>query len=169
MANDVANVKLGVATVTYNSVLLGHTKGGVEISLVTDKREIMVDEYGSTPVGAYTIGQRYEIKTQLAEHTLALLKSLIPDSTLVTGATKNQVDLGKVAGTVITPYELVIHPTAYGTATTHDWTFYKAIVMGDISIAYKTEEETIYEVTFLALIDESKAAGKKIAKIGTSD
>ena len=169
MANDVTNVKLGIATITYNSVLLGHTKGGVEISITTDKREITVDEYGSTPVGAHVIGQRIEVKVQLAEHTLTQLKTMIPDSTLVTGATKNQVDLGKAAGNAITPYELVIHPTAYGTATTHDWTIYKAIVMGDIAVAYKTEEETVFEVTFLALADESKAATKKLAKIGTSD
>jgi hypothetical protein len=166
---DVTNVKLGRATLTYNAVAIGHTKGGVEIAITTDKREKTVDEYGSTPIGVHVIGQRIEVKVQLAEHTLAQLQKVIPDSTLVTGSTKDQVDIGKTAGNAITPYELVIHPTAYAAATTHDWTIYKAIPMGDVSVAYKTEEETVYEVTFLAVADESKADGKKLAKIGTSD
>lgn len=166
---NVQNFKLGRATLTFNSVALGHTKGGVSIDVTTDVREKAVDQYGSTPVGVHIIGQRIEVKAMLAEHTLELLQSLIPGATLENGTTVDQVNIGVDAGDEITGYPLVIHPTAYGAATTHDWTIYKAVPLGNISLAYKTEEETVYEVTFVAVVDESKTDGEYLAKIGTAD
>lgn len=166
MANDVTNVVLGRCEITFNSVDLGHTKEGTTLTVTTDKREVTVDQFGSTPVAVHTIGQRVEVKVQLAELTLANLNSMIPDSTLESGSTVDEVNYGKDAGNAITPYELVLTPQGVSGQVITIW---KAVPMGDVEIAYKTEEETVYEVTFVALIDESKTSGERLMRIGLAD
>lgn len=165
---DVANVKLGNATVTFNAVAIGHTKGGVEVSYEPDIYEKTVDKYGSTPVGGSLIGERLTVKCMFAEHTLDQFKVALAGATFVDGATSDQIDLGKIAGATLTPSTLKIHPDHMGASVAEDWDIYKAIVIGAVTVPYKVEDEIVYEVTFLALVDESKVDGKKLAKIGTS-
>lgn len=166
---DVTEVKLGVATLTYNSVALGHTKGGVEMTYTPDIKETSVDQYGSTPVAASIIGERLEVKVTLAESSLAEMNKAIAGGTLVTGATKDEINVGSDGATSLTGQELVIHPTAEGASTDKDVTVHKAVVIGAVVLPYKTEEETLFEITFLALIDEAKATGEKLFRIGLSD
>lgn len=166
---DVQNVKLGVCDVTYNSVALGHTKGGVEVTYTPEIYEKTVDKFGSTPVGAVLIGERLEVKVPMAEHTLANLKVAMPGGTLVEGATLDEINFGADAGGDLTGAVLLLHPTAYASATTYDWTIHKAICVGAVAVPYKVEEETIFEATFLALIDESKSTGEKLFRIGISN
>jgi hypothetical protein len=166
MANDASNITLGTCNVTFNSVDLGHTKGGVEVNVTSEIREITVDEYGTSPVNAYTIGQRVEVKMTLSEFTWANLSKVIQDATLEAGATVDEVNIGKAAGNLITPQQLVLTPL---NAAGYVITIYRAIPLGNVVVPFKTEEETVYEVTFVALIDEAKSNGEKIMRIGTAD
>lgn len=168
MAVDVTKVKLGVCDVTFNSVLLGHTKGGVEVTYTPEIYEKTVDKYGSSPVSATLIGERLEIKVPLAEHTLDNLKVAMPGVTKVTGASLDELNGGADAGGDLTTYALLLHPRAYSD-TTMDWNIYKAVVASAVAVPYKVEDETVFEVTFLAIIDESKPTGEKLFRVGTSN
>lgn len=163
---DVDNIKLGKCAISYNSVDLGHTKEGTEISITSERREITVDEYGSSPVDIYTTGQRVEVKVQLSETTWANLSKVIQDATLESGTTQDEVNIGKTAGNKLTAQELVLTPAA---DSEYVVTIYRAVPSGDIVLPFKTEEETVYEVTFIGLIDESKTNGEKLMRIGTAD
>lgn len=231
----------------YNSVPLGHTKGGAELSIKNDVTEITVDKYGSTPAKAYHKGTRVEIKTTISEYDFTQMEQIINaatksgakatgtitygspsngDTVVVDGhtftkaasssgnnfasisalttlinaldsvdATDNttvitvtaaaigvagnsvtmtktgsalalsgavltggtgQLSLGKVSGDELTGYELVLTPIE-ATSNELDITLYKAVIIGDSVIPFKVDNETVYNVTFLALVSPSDA------------
>lgn len=169
MANDIDNLRLGHCEITYNSVDLGHTKGGCEVSLANDTYEATVDLYGSSPVKTFDKGLRVEVKVTLSEYQLDIMKEVIPSSTKIEGTGGTPVDalsFGKEAGSEIVGALLTLHPID-GNSTDEDVSIYKAVPIGEVKLPYKIDEETTYEVTFLGLIDDSKSDGNLIGKFGT--
>lgn len=170
MPADVDNIRLGHCEATYNSVDLGHTKGGVEITLSQDVYEATVDKYGSSPVKTFDKGLRVEVKLTLAEYQLDIMKAVINQAVKVEGSGGTPVDavtFGKEAGSEIAGALLTLHPID-GTSTQEDVSIYKAVPIGEVKLPYKIDEETTYEVTLLGLIDESKSDGNLIGKFGTA-
>lgn len=259
---SIANVRLGICSIVYNSVPLGHTKGGVELSVKNDVTEVTVDKYGSTPAAAFHKGTRVEVKTTLSEYDFTQMEQLINEaskagnkasatitfgspsngdtvtvdghtftkassasgnnfstaaelaslinaldtvdaanvtgtitvtaaaigtqgnsialsktgsalvlsSALLTGGT-GQLNVGSVAGTELEGAELVLSPIE-ATADELDVTLYKAVIIGDMTIPFKVDGETVYEVTWLALVspDDADVNGKGfLAKLGNAD
>ena len=64
---DITNVKIGVCSVIYNGVDLGHTVGGVEVSYEAQHKDLNVDKYGQTPIEKVLIGEKFMAKVPLAE------------------------------------------------------------------------------------------------------
>lgn len=166
MAQSATNIKLGDGIITYNSVDLGHTKGGVSINFTTEKREVTVDKYGVVPVRVFNNGTRVEVTVRLPELTLENLNMAIPTSALVTGATKDEINVGDDAGTEITGAVLVFTPDADADMAI---TIHKAIPMGDFELKFSNDEESYIEARFTGIIDESKSSGEKLMRIGLSD
>jgi hypothetical protein len=165
---DVANVRVGACSVTYNGVDLGHTKGGVEVSYEPVYHDVTVDKYGETVVEKYLVGEKLSIKVPLAEFTIAHLKVAMPQGTYA-GAANSRLLLGHSAGTKATDSaaQLVIHPLNLGTKV-NDIVLHKAYVASTVELMHKIDEEKIVEVTFEALIDETKSDGNYLGLIGDS-
>jgi hypothetical protein len=165
---DITNVKVGVCSVTLNSVDLGHTQGGVEVSYEPEYQEVAVDLYGSTPVEKVLIGEKLTAKVPLAESTIANFRNAIPQATFA-GAGNARITIGAKAGKKSTDdaVELVLHPVGEGTRA-FDVVFYKAIVTDTVVINHVNDAEKILEVTFSALLDESKSDGNYLGLIGDS-
>lgn len=167
MANDITKVKMGVCSATFKSVALGHTKGGVVVTYVPEFHEITVDQYGNTPAGARLLGERLTAKVPLVESTLANLNVAIPtgtiDGTKMTIGSDAGVDMSALAGL------LVLHPIANEVSDlTEDVVLYKAFGSSQVEIGFTNDGEKIFEVEFLALIDESKESGNRLGLIGNS-
>lgn len=167
MAN-VTNVKVGACDVTYNGTDLGHTIGGVEVSYEPVYKDVMVDAYGETIVEKYLMGEKFTAKVPLAESTIANMRNAIPQSTFA-GAGNSRITIGAKAGKKATDdaYELVLHPSGEGTRA-FDIVMYKAYVGSTIVISHTNDGEKILEVTFEALLDESKSDGNYLGLIGNS-
>lgn len=165
---DVTNVQVGVCSVVFNGVDLGHTKDGVETSYEPVYHDVMVDKYGETIVEKRLIGEKWTAKVPLAEFTIANLKVAMPKTTFA-GAANSRVTVGTAAGKKATADAalLVLHPINEGTKR-HDIIFYKAYVASSIVLNHKNDEEKIIEVTFEALLDESKSDGNYLGMIGDS-
>lgn len=165
---DITNVQVGVCTVTYNSVDLGHTKGGVEVSYEPVYKDVAVDKYGETVVEKYLIGEKLTAKVPLAEYTIANLRNSMPQSTFA-GAANSRITIGASAGqkAKVDSYQLVLHPQIEGTRR-HDIVFHKAYVSSTIVLPHKNDEEKVVEVTFEALLDETKSDGNYLGLIGDS-
>jgi hypothetical protein len=80
--SDTRNVKLGVCSVTFGGVDLGYTKGGVEVTIATTTHEVMVDQFGNTPIDDVIIGRTCKAKVPLAETGIATLARIMPGAVL---------------------------------------------------------------------------------------
>lgn len=165
---DILKVKVGACSVTFNGTDLGHTKGGVEVSYAPEYKDVGVDLYGNTPVEQYLIGERLTVKVPLAESTIANLKVAMPNTTFA-GAANARITLGKKAGAKQSSNaaQLVLHPVGEGTRA-FDIVLHKAVVSSEVVLAHKIDEEKIVEVTFTALLDETKSDGNYLGLIGDS-
>jgi hypothetical protein len=165
---DITNVQVGVCTVTFNGVDLGHSKGGVEVSYEPTHHDISVDKYGETVVEKVLIGEKLTAKVPLAEFTIANLRNAIPQAQFA-GAANARITIGANAGKKAKEdaYQLVLHPLAEGTRR-HDIVFHKAYVSSQITLMHAVDEEKVIEVTFEALLDETKADGNYLGLIGDS-
>jgi hypothetical protein len=165
---DITKVKVGVCSVTFNSLDLGHTKGGVEVTYEPTYKEVTVDAYGETPVEMYLTGEKLSAKVPLAESTIANLRNAMPQTTFA-GAANARITIGAKAGKAAKEdsAQLVLHPVGEGTKA-FDVVFYKAYVNSAINLNFKIDEEKIVEVTFVALLDETKTDGNYLGLIGDS-
>lgn len=166
---SIANMKMGVASITIGGVDIGHTKGGAEVTISPELYEQTVDKYGASVVNVVEVGTKVELKVMVAESTKANLAKIIAGATLDEGTTKDEVTLGRSAGTTLTALPITLHPIAMGVSTEDDWTFHRCVPTGEITASYKVDEDTIYEATFMVLVDETKAEGNMLCKIGNKD
>ncbi|MCK1543424.1 hypothetical protein IVB12_16020 [Bradyrhizobium sp. 179] len=94
MPSNTQNVKLGVCSVTFGGVDLGYTQGGVEVTVATTTKKVMVDQFGQSEINEYIMGRTCSAKVPLAETTLDNLVQIMP------GATKVATGGVKATGTV---------------------------------------------------------------------
>lgn len=162
------NVKMGVCSVTYDGNDLGLTKGGTEFSYTPSYHTITVDQFGNTPINEYLIGEVASAKVILAESTLALIKAVCPSAAQVVDGAKSKLTFGSKPGLELLSRskKLVLHPLSMGTDLSLDVTIYKAAIKSELRLNYKVDAEYVYEVTFSALIDETKGDGNLLFCIG---
>lgn len=168
MGNDLANIQIGRQILTYGDVELGHTDGGCEFSYEPEYTDIVVDAYGKTVADKVLVGEAVKVKVTLAEITLDRLKMAMPTGTLA-GTTSQKLTLGSAPGKKLSDgaQELLMHPAFKAVDDLEfDISLYKAAIIGEVKLPYKFDEKTVYEVTFIALIDETKEDGDYLACIG---
>lgn len=94
MPSNTQNVKLGVCSVTFDGVDLGYTQGGVEVTVETQTKKVMVDQFGNSEINEYILSRSCKAKVPLAETTLENLVRIMP------GAVMSQTGGVKATGTV---------------------------------------------------------------------
>lgn len=158
-AGDLNNIKLGPCKVTFNAIDLGFTKGGVEVEITTTKKKVTVDQFGETDVNEYITGRQISVKVPLAETDLATLASVLPGATLVTDATtssKKKITVPSGTGLSLRGLAniLRLHPYALADSDkSQDLTIPLAAPSGDISFAFRANEERVYAIEFTGYAD----------------
>jgi len=165
---DITKVKVGACSVTFGGVDLGHTKGGAEVTYEPVYHDVTVDKYGETVVEKILIGEKLTAKVPLAESTIANLKVGIPQGEFA-GAANARITIGAVSGNKASSLalQLVLHPLAEGTRA-FDVVLHKAYVAEQVVLSHTIDGEKVIEVTFHALLDESKSADNYLGFIGDS-
>jgi hypothetical protein len=168
---DISNVQIGVQNLTYGGEDLGHTNGGCEFAYEPEYTDILVDLYGNTVVDKALTGEVVRVTVPLAEVTLDKLKNAIPTGTIVEDATsgKKKLTIGSTAGKRLSASakELVLHPSWLPAGDkSFDIKLHKAVITSEVALPYRKDEQTVYEVEFTALIDETKEDGGLLAVIG---
>ena len=156
--------------ITLGGVDLGHTVDGTEIEIERDLTEVKTDLYGSTPVDYVVAGQKASVKLKLAEITPGILNYTMTETDYDVGAADDHLHFGTKAGYSLRDdaLELVITPQGKNTDGQRTVTLFKAVSSDNVSFAYKVDEQSVYEVTFTALVDESRAAtdGRLLGRVG---
>lgn len=150
------NFHIGAGELTVGGVNVGHTTpDGIVITYEPDVHEHMSGKYGNTPVKATLIGQRLTLQITMGETTAENMSRAMAGAVLDGGS----VQFGGVAGREIEPVELVMTPYD----GTEPWTFHAAVPTGSVEMAYQVDNERVFQVTFVALVDESQADGEELA------
>lgn len=90
MSNDPKNIRLGPCRVRWGGIDLGFTKGGVQVEVTTNTKEVSVDQFGDSPVNEYITGRKLTVTCPFAETDLDTLHTLMRNagSTLVDDGVK---------------------------------------------------------------------------------
>lgn len=171
MAN-LNNLKVAAGSlITLGGVDLGHTVEGTELNIERDLTEVKTDIYGNTPVDYVIAGQKATIKMKLAEIIPNVLSYLLPEGDYDIGTADDHAHFGTKAGYSLRQdaLELVITPQGGNSDGNLTITLFKAVQTGDISLAYKIDEQSVWDgVEFTALVDESRSAtdGRLLGRFG---
>lgn len=160
MASSTQNVKLGVCKITFDSIDLGYTKGGVEVDISTDKHTVTVDQFGNTPISEYITGRQIVVRAPLAETTLENMAEIMPGTTIL-GTTDKRADVTTGVGTELLTIAKVlrIHPISLPDIDqSEDLVIPLAATAGAARFAYKLDEERIFNIEFMGYPDS--ATGK---------
>lgn len=163
---NILNVKLGVCTIKFKGVDLGHTIGGVEVTYSPEYHKTKVDQY-TGEVESWLVGEKLTAKVPLAESTLVQLKAAMTHGT----EDGDALTLGKYAGQRSSELAglLVLHPVANAANDlSDDVAIFKAHSDGEVTLPFKNDGERIIETTFNGLVDESRGDGSFLGLIGDS-
>lgn len=168
---DIKNVQIGIQEITFGGRELGHTDGGCEFTYEPEYTDITVDLYGNTAVDKVLTGEVVKVTVPLAETTLDNMKMAIPTATVVEDATNGikSLRIGSKAGKRLSEMAetLKLHPSWLPKDDkTFDITLHKAVIVSETALSYKVDEKVVYEVEFIALIDETQDEGGLLAAIG---
>lgn len=160
MASDIENVKLGVCKITFDGQDLGYTKGGVEVTVTSETKEVMVDQFGNTPINEYIMGRKVTVKVPMAETTLENLVRIMPGATLVTDGTDPTKKVVKVptgigSNLLSIAKKMVLHPIGKPDSDkSEDFTVFKTATAGGLNFAYKVDDERVFDTEFKGYPDE---------------
>lgn len=151
MANNSENIKLGTCRIMFDTVDLGYTIGGVEVTVTTETHSTMVDQEGDTTVKEFIKGRNITVSTNLAETTLENLVAVMPGATLIDNAGKKHVEVKTGVGLdlVTSAKTLTLHPIQLPDSDkSEDLTIYKAATAGSMDFAFKKDDERVFAVEF---------------------
>lgn len=153
-------ISIGPCHVYYAGRHVGHTYGGVTVSITQSVYELKTDQYGETPVRVLEGGLKLEVTVNMTEATFANLKVLFASATDRT----TYLAFGKPVGSPIVAGQLVLEPTD-GSSIIQ---IYKAApnIGGAVEIAYTTDKQRVFACKFSGLIDDTRVSGDQLFRLG---
>jgi hypothetical protein len=162
MSYTASNVIIGVGELSVDGTGLGYTSGGVTVVKNEDKLEKEVDQSFS-PVGIHKVKETYEVRTNLAEATLANLKIVWDLSQSVVESSPTRT-LSWGINTSVTEHALEFKgksPEGYD----RTFTCHKAVVWEVGDVVHAKDNMTVFPVTFRVIPDTSLSAGLEYGAI----
>lgn len=160
------NITLTPVRVTWGGTDLGGTEGGVDVSIKYKMADVMVDQFGSTPLTSKVAGQEFTVKFILAEtadHTK--WKVAFPPSKLV-GTSPNQInyfDMQIGDDQLARSQQLLLHPLDKVDADlSQDILMYKAVPISASEVKYGPDKQVGLSVEFKIYPDTSVIPAKMI-------
>lgn len=165
MASDTSKVKLGPCKVTFDvggtePIVFETTQGGVVLTYEMTTREVVVDQFGTTPIREIITGRSATLAVPFAEYDVAKIGAIIPGSTLVTDATdptkqRVDVDASKIIDLLDFAKEVRLEPLSSSATANDTVTLYKAAPTTALNYTYSYDNELITNVTFKGYPDEN--------------
>lgn len=156
--------------ITLGGVDLGHTVDGAEIEFGRTFTKVKTDLYGDTPVDYVLNGNGATLKVKLAEISPNVLSYAVPETDYDVGTAADQIHFGAKAGYSLRndALQLVITPQGNNSDGSKTITFWKAVSTQPVKLAYKIDAQSVFEVQFEALVDESRADtdGRLLGRVG---
>lgn len=163
MATDLKKVKLGPCKVTINpgeagAIVLETFKGGNKYKFKQNTVPVTLDATGSTSVKEITDGIEASLELMIAEHDLALIHAMTPDSKLYTDTTSGNkaVHVSGNAGYDLLEDAVIVQIDPLQNATIADRiTFPKATLHPETDQSYEVGSVRVFKVVVKAHPDPS--------------
>ena len=153
---------MGPEDTVYRHV--GHTFGGVEISITQGAVECKSDEYGEAALKTVDSGIKMSVTAHLAEATYKNLAMMFTTAKAVGSGDKEYMTFGMPVGTELITGDLVLQPTDGSSM----FRLYRAAanVGSAINVTYDSTKQRVYPCKFDALIDTNRTSGDQLFRIG---
>ena len=168
-SGDLTAIKAGVCSISYGGTVLGFTQDGATVNIASNYEDVVVDEYGETPVDAIKTGEEVTVVVRLSEFSYDNLLAVLPGAAKVTDGSKDKVTGGNISGFLArsTAAELILHPIKNAAGVlTEDFTIYLAYISEPVEFGYLHNDVRSYEVTFRAVVDVNKSDGNLLYAYG---
>ena len=165
---DASNVRIGACTVTFRGTDLGHTLGGVTFNYEPDYEDLRVDKWAG-PIDKALTSENLTITVRLAEPQVQRLRYAIAAATYDSSGANSSLELGKSTGFLGSSVagHLRLHPQRLtNTDQSEDINIFKAVPVDEVELEYTVDDQLVAEVTFQALVDETKSDGTVLGHIG---
>lgn len=155
----VSNTQITPARIKFNGVDLGGTKGGVSFIPKPEYADIVVDQYGKTPLDKKLSGYAMTCKFELAEVQLKdNWKVAFPSLKLVTSGPNKAIysDLQIGDGLLSHASTLLIHPLDHSDSDlSGDITCYKAAAISTPELKFTPDNQIVLSVEMILFPDTS--------------
>jgi hypothetical protein len=159
-----ANIMLSPMRVTYNSVDLGGTEGGVGVSMKTKQADIKADQFGDVAIDSVVSAQEFSVKLTLAESkNKDNWKVAFPFNKEITSGPNKQMYFDMAVGTSLYALskQLVLHPLANNDSDkSGDFLFYKAVAKSATEVKYGPDKQVGLEVEFMIFPDTATSPAR---------
>ncbi len=163
----------GPCRITFGGIDLGHTTGGVLLTVERDFEDVTVDRYGSTPIDKVLTGNRVMVNFTLAQPNWRALDTAMPETSSQDGTgALDRIDIGAQAGASLRSEakQLVIHPLKNADAdTSDDVVIYKAVSAENVELPMRIDEQKVVEITMHGLVDETYGTGRRLGHVGPAN
>lgn len=137
---------LGPCQITFDSVDLGKTKGGVTFRDGMNQVPVLEDQAGSTPVDHILTGRNIQVEVPMSRSTLAQLSAVVPGASSYGSymIVNNQAGIARAASAA----KLVLQPLVDGSPSADALTIFKASPITDIELTFDNDNQRVYKVMF---------------------
>lgn len=164
---DTEFVTGGPAQLLLSDSVVGHTEGGIAVSIAPQNRARMVDEFGSSAVEQIHTGDEVSVTAPLTEWTADSLREVYEpgrDQLAIGSGSAPYLGIGRTGGYVYVAQDLKVTPFLTADATKKIQLF-RATSVGEISINHDADEDRIFSVQFRGLVDDERTDGELIGKV----
>ncbi len=162
----VGNVTAGPAQVKLADTEIGHTEGGVVVTITPQNRARIVDQFGQAEVAILHQGDLVRVVVPWAEWTADVLAEVYNPGDDQTAAASGEkfMGIGRSAGFIYTTQDLKVIPRLTADIALRLQMFL-ATPMGELVLNHNDADDRIFSTEFACLVDESKTDGQLIGKI----
>jgi hypothetical protein len=171
-AGTLANIQNDIVKVTYGGVDLGFTTDGIDAEFTPEMEDLLVDEFGASPMDIMGNGANFTVTMRLSEYSTSLLVDMMPGAERDVDGPDSRVTYGRSAGYRFRDFAktLLLHPIKLSASDkSRDILMHLGVVTEGPTWRLVGNEQRVAEVTFRALLDETKPEGEQMFILGDAD
>jgi hypothetical protein len=171
MAN-IKNLEMGVASITFNGIDIGHTLGGAKGTITRKMVAIKADKYGDTAVDQVLTEVGMKLEMKVAEPVIANIRLALPESDYQIGATGSRLGIGAGEGQSMRALAglVVLHPIKNAASDqSEDITMYLGVSSSSPVLNYEVANQRVFDLSFEALVSEAYVPGRRLGHVGPTN
>ena len=169
MSKDSTNILMSSCDVELDGTNIGHTQGEITGTYEPSYSDITVNEF-TAAVDKTLSGETLSVTVPVTETQTSNIKNVIAHANMK-GSDK-RAEVGSQTGkkTKSKAVRLRLHPIGLASSNRdYDIVLHKAVVTSEVEANFSTEEQTVWEVTFTAMVDDqNKTDGNLLGFFGDS-